>query len=374
MLALTVYGFDSGVVPSDFKSQRMMMRILLTGGAGFIGSNMVRYLLGEAVGETGLQIERLVTLDKLTYAGHRASLGRAAKGARHIFVEGDIGDSALVGALLREHEIDAILHLASESHVDRSIENPEAFIMTNLVGTYRLLEAFRQYLAESKPRTESRRRVFLHVSTDEVHGSLGAGEPPFSATTPMSPNSPYSATKAGSEHLVRAYQHTYGLPVIITRCSNNYGPRQFPEKLIPLMIGKTLTGGPLPVYGDGGNVRDWLYVEDHCRGLALALAQGQLGEIYMLGGRCELSNLEVVHAIIETLRELAPDRVSKTAAELIGFVRDRPGHDRRYAVDSSRIENELGWRRQENFATGMRKTVQWYLEHETWLRASEGGC
>lgn len=348
------------------------MRILVTGGAGFIGSNLVHYLLGEATRELGVEIGRVVTLDKLTYAGNRASLADLESDPRHLFVQGDICDSALVGSLLREQAIDAVMHLAAESHVDRSIDNPEEFIMTNVVGTYRLIEAFRRYLAETGRMTDGR-SAFLHVSTDEVFGSLGPGDPAFCEDTPYAPNSPYSASKAGSDHLARAYHHTYGLPVITTNCSNNYGPYQFPEKLLPLMIRKTLKGEPLPVYGDGSNVRDWLYVEDHCRGLAMALFRGVPGRTYVIGGKCEMRNIDVVHAIIDTVRELAPGNVTKSSDELITFVKDRPGHDRRYAIDPSRIGSELGWVPRESFSSGLRRTVQWYLDNEDWIRNIEDG-
>lgn len=348
------------------------MNILVTGGAGFIGSNLVHYLLGDASRELGVEIGKVVTLDKLTYAGNRSSLTDIDSDPRHVFVQGDIGDGMLAGALLREHAIDSVMHLAAESHVDRSIDNPEEFIMTNFVGTYRLIEAFRRYAVETGRMNDNKLR-FLHVSTDEVYGSLGPDDPAFCEDTPYAPNSPYSASKAGSDHLVRAYHHTYGLPVVTTNCSNNYGPYQFPEKLLPLMIRKTLKGEALPVYGDGSNVRDWLYVEDHCRGLAMALFRGTPGRTYVIGGKCEMKNIAVVRAIIETVRELAPDKVTKSADELITFVRDRPGHDRRYAIDPARIGNELGWQPRENFASGLRRTVQWYLDHEDWIRGIEDG-
>lgn len=348
------------------------MNLLVTGGAGFIGSNLVHYLLGAAAQDVGVKITRVVTLDKLTYAGNRSSLKDVEADPRHIFVQGDIGDSALVASLLHEHGIDTVMHLAAESHVDRSIDNPEEFIMTNFVGTYRLLEAFRKYAVETGRLSDPKLR-FLHVSTDEVYGSLSPDDPAFCEDTPYAPNSPYSASKAGSDHLARAYHHTYGLPVITTNCSNNYGPYQFPEKLLPLMIRKTLKGEPLPVYGDGSNVRDWLYVEDHCRGLVLALFRGIPGRTYVIGGKCEMRNIDVVHAIIETARELAPARVTKSADDLITYVKDRPGHDRRYAINPARIERELGWRPLENFASGLRRTVQWYLDHEDWVRAIEDG-
>ena len=338
-----------------------MKRILVTGGAGFIGSNLVRYLLGGAAEEQSVEIERVICLDKLTYAGCRESLADMASDPRFLLVEGDICDGERVGALLREHEIDSVMHLAAESHVDRSIDRPEEFIMTNVVGTYRLLEAYRQYALGT-------RRVggaFLHVSTDEVYGSLGPDDPAFSETSRYAPNSPYSASKAGSDHLARAYHQTYGVPVITTHCSNNYGPYQFPEKLIPLMIGKILSGEPLPVYGDGRHVRDWLYVEDHCRGLVTALLRGQAGETYLMGGKNELTNGELVRQLIQVVRELAPE----TAEARVISVTDRLGHDRRYAVDPARMESELGWFPRENFSSGLRKTVQWYLENEG-LRAS----
>lgn len=347
------------------------MRIIVTGGAGFIGSNLVHYLLDQASAEIGIHVELVVTLDKLTYAGNRESLADLDADPRHVFVQGDIGDSALVSKLLREHRIDAVMHLAAESHVDRSIDNPEEFIMTNFVGTYRLLEAVRRYWSDPDAGIVNPR--FLHVSTDEVYGSLGAEDPAFHEETPYAPNSPYSASKAGSDHLARAYHHTYGLPVVTTNCSNNYGPYQFPEKLLPLMIRKTLKGEPLPVYGDGLNVRDWLYVEDHCRGLVMALASGETGRTYVIGGKCEMRNIDVVRAIIETVRELAPGRVTRPADELITYVRDRPGHDRRYAIDPSRIGRELGWEPRENFTSGLSRTVRWYLDHEEWIHRIENG-
>lgn len=358
------------------------MRILVTGAAGFIGSNLVHYLLRDAADELGIVIDRVVSLDLLTYAGNRSSLADLDSDPRHVFVQGDIGDMNLVGSLLREHQIDAVMHLAAESHVDRSIDSPEEFIMTNFVGTYRLLESFRRYLVQSErvnpgsygsSFADGHHSAFLHVSTDEVFGSLGPNDAAFCETTPYSPNSPYSASKAGSDHLARAYHHTYGMPIVTTNCSNNYGPYQFPEKLLPLMIQKTLRGESLPVYGDGTNVRDWLYVEDHCRGLAMALLHGKFGETYVIGGKCEMRNIDVVHCIIDTVRELAPDRVTKSADELITFVKDRPGHDQRYAIDPSRIERELGWSPRENFTSGLRKTVQWYLDHEVWIRTIEDG-
>lgn len=356
------------------------MRILVTGGAGFIGSNLVRYLLGEASEELGVTIDLVVTLDKLTYAGNRSNLNEFNESPRHIFVTGDIGDTELVGALLRAHQIDAVMHLAAESHVDRSIDSPEEFIMTNIVGTYRLLETFRRYLIETGRMATALpfgslesggKTAFLHVSTDEVFGSLNANDPAFCETSAYSPSSPYSASKAGSDHLVRAYFHTYGVPVITTNCSNIYGPYQFPEKLLPLMIQKTLRGESLPVYGDGSNVRDWLYVNDCCRGLVIALIRGTFGEAYALGGKCEMRNIDVVHSIIQAVSELDPDRYTKSADELITFVNDRPGHDQRYAIDPSKIKRELGWSPRENFDSGLRRTIQWYLDHQDWIKMIE---
>ncbi len=358
------------------------MNILVTGGAGFIGSNLVHYLLGDASQDLGVSIDRVVTLDKLTYAGNPANLEEVEQDSRHQLVQGDICDEALVSKLMEEEDIDIVMHLAAESHVDRSIDSPEEFIVTNVLGTFRLLECFRGHVRKSgraqapgygKPISEGGNCLFLHVSTDEVFGSLSADDPAFCETTPYAPNSPYSASKAGSDHLARAYFHTYGMPVVTTNCSNNYGPYQFPEKLLPLMIRKTLRGESLPVYGDGSNIRDWLYVGDHARALALAATSGQPGEIYVVGGKCEMKNIDVVHALIEAVRELAPERKVKPADELITYVTDRPGHDRRYAVDPSRISNELGWQPKETFTTGLRKTVQWYLDHEDWIESIEDG-
>jgi dTDP-glucose 4,6-dehydratase len=352
------------------------MKILVTGGAGFIGSNLVQYLLDEASGELGIKIEKVVTLDKLTYAGNRSNLRQFDEDPRHVFVEGDIGNPILVAHLLREHGINAVMHLAAESHVDRSIDNPEEFVMTNFVGTYRLIEEFRRYVNEIgiSPNTPAinslkngSRVAFLHVSTDEVYGALSDTDPPFCESTPYAPNSPYSASKAGSDHLVRAYHHTYGLPVVTTNCSNNYGPYQLPEKLIPLVIRKILGGEAIPVYGDGSQVRDWLFVKDHCRGLAMALIRGVFGETYVIGGRCEMKNIDVVTTIIETIRELAHERHMKTTEELITYVKDRPGHDRRYAINPARIERELGWQPQEIFRSGIRQTILWYLNNENFL-------
>lgn len=341
-------------------------RILVTGGAGFIGSNLVHYLLGKAEKELGVTISKVVNLDKLTYAGNRSSLVGLQGDARHVFVQGDIQNGELVAYLLREHKINTIMHLAAESHVDRSIDGPREFIMTNFVGTFQLLDTARTYLKE----TADPDFRFLHVSTDEVFGSLGPSDPAFSETTPYAPNSPYSASKAGSDHLARAYVHTFHLPLVTTNCSNNYGPFQFPEKLMPLMIQKVIRGEKLPVYGDGSNVRDWLYVEDHCRGLTMAVLRGQVGETYNIGGKCEMKNIDVVHALIAAVNAERPD-LKRDPKELITFVTDRPGHDRRYAIDCSKIGRELGWEPQETFATGMRKTVRWYLDNATWIEEIE---
>lgn len=358
------------------------MNILVTGGAGFIGSNLVHYLLGDASSELGIVVGKVVTLDKLTYAGNPANLKDVERDTRHKLIEGDICDGGLVSAILEDHDIDIVMHLAAESHVDRSIDSPEEFIVTNVLGTFRLLDCFRHHVQQTgrskglgygKPISKGGNCMFLHVSTDEVFGSLSTGDPAFCETTPYSPNSPYSASKAGSDHLARAYFHTYGIPVVTTNCSNNYGPYQFPEKLLPLMIRKTLRGESLPVYGDGSNIRDWLYVGDHCRALAMAVFSGQTGEIYVVGGKCEMKNIDVVRAIIRTVAELAADRSIKTAEELIRYVTDRPGHDRRYAIDPTRIEAELGWTPKENFTSGLRKTVQWYLDHEEWIDSIESG-
>jgi len=358
------------------------MNLLVTGGAGFIGSNLVHYLLEEASADLGVAIDKVVTLDKLTYAGNSANLEDLESDPRHVLAVGDICDEKLVGPLLLEHDIDIVMHLAAESHVDRSIDSPEQFIVTNVLGTFRLLDCFRRYVQKTgrtkaagygKPIADGGNCMFLHVSTDEVFGSLSPEDPAFCETTPYAPNSPYSASKAGSDHLARAYFHTYGVPVVTTNCSNNYGPYQFPEKLLPLIIRKTLRGESLPVYGDGSNVRDWLYVGDHCSALALAAISGEPGETYVIGGKCEMKNIDVVHAIIRTVTELAPDREIKSPEELIRFVTDRPGHDQRYAINPERIGREFGWSPKETFATGLRKTVQWYLDHEEWIDSIESG-
>jgi dTDP-glucose 4,6-dehydratase len=327
--------------------------LLVTGGAGFIGSNFVL----QTIAQTS---EPVVNLDKLTYAGSLANLEALKGDARHTFVQGDIGDRGLVGTLLARHRPRAIVHLAAESHVDRSIEGPAEFIQTNIVGTFGLLEEARAYWM-ALPAEERAAFRFLHVSTDEVYGSLGPQDPAFSETTPYQPNSPYSASKAASDHLVRAYHHTYGLPTLVTNCSNNYGPRQFPEKLIPLMLHQALAGKPLPVYGDGQNVRDWLYVEDHCAALRAVLAKGRLGEVYNIGGGQEMKNIDLVRTLCALLDEAKP-RTGGSYADLITFVKDRPGHDRRYAIDSRKIQGELGWQPAESFASGLKKTVRWYLD------------
>jgi dTDP-glucose 4,6-dehydratase len=343
----------------------MQNAILVTGGAGFIGSNFILQQL-EADAATSL-----VNLDKLTYAGNLRNLEAVATDRRYEFVHGDIGDRGMVRCLLEKHQPSAILHFAAESHVDRSIRGPDDFIRTNVDGTFALLEEVRAYWT-SLSGNESKRFRFLHVSTDEVYGSLGPHDPPFSETTAYAPNSPYSASKAASDHLVRAYHHTYGLPTLTTNCSNNYGRFQFPEKLIPLMILNACDRKPLPVYGDGLNVRDWIYVADHCEAIALVLARGTPGETYNVSGWNEKPNLEIVHAVCDIVDEMAP-RAGGSRRELITFVKDRPGHDRRYAMDAQKIERELGWRPKETFETGIRKTVRWYLENEVWVRDVTSG-
>ncbi len=333
--------------------------ILVTGGAGFIGANFVMEWLAR-------EGEAVVNLDKLTYAGNLANLESLKDDARHVFVQGDIGDFDLVARLLKQHQPRAVINFAAESHVDRSIHGPGEFVQTNVVGTFNLLEAVRAYWGELEDHAKSAFR-FLHVSTDEVYGSLGKDDPAFSETTAYAPNSPYSASKAASDHLVRAYHHTYGLPVLTTNCSNNYGPLQFPEKLIPLVIHNAISGKPLPIYGDGSNVRDWLYVTDHCLGIMAALEKGRVGETYNIGGNTEKTNLEVVKTICAILDELHPDSPMVPHETLITYVKDRPGHDARYAINAEKIHNELGWTPQENFETGIRKTVAWYLQHQGWV-------
>ena len=340
--------------------------ILVTGGAGFIGAN---FILDWIAAERS----PVVNLDKLTYAGNLDNLAALKDDARHIFVRGDIGDSALVGQLLREHRPRAIVHFAAESHVDRSIHGPADFIETNINGTFRLLEAAREYW-NGLPDAERAAFRFLHVSTDEVYGSLGPDDAPFSETTAYAPNSPYSASKAASDHLVRAYHHTYGLPTLTTNCSNNYGAFQFPEKLIPLMILNALNGKPLPVYGDGQNVRDWLHVGDHCAAIREVLKGGRLGETYNIGGWNEKSNLEVIHTVCAILDEQRPAADGRPYASLITYVKDRPGHDRRYAIDARKLERELGWKPAETFETGIRKTVRWYLDNGAWVANITSGA
>jgi len=339
--------------------------LLVTGGAGFIGSNFLLQWIQQDSGP-------VVNLDKLTYAGNLRNLEPIANSPRYHFVHGDIADRDLVRALLKTHQPRAIVHFAAESHVDRSILGPEEFIRTNVGGTFAMLEEARAYWSALAPAEKERFR-FLHVSTDEVYGSLGPSDPPFHEETRYSPNSPYSASKAGSDHLVRAYYHTYQLPVLTTNCSNNYGPFQFPEKLIPLMILNARTGKPLPVYGDGQNVRDWLYVGDHCEAIRVVLAQGKPGETYNVGGWNEKKNLEIVDSIGALLDELSPNDPVVPHRRLVTFVKDRPGHDRRYAIDARKIERELHWRPKETFETGIRKTVLWYLQHEDWVREVTSG-
>ena len=343
-----------------------MQNVLVTGGAGFIGSNFVRYLLN-----TESQIH-LINLDALTYAGSLENLQDLPAPEHYEFVKGDIADRELVDMILQKFEIDTIVHFAAESHVDRSILGPQAFVQTNMLGTFTLLEAARQFWITEKSVSAKRAR-FQHVSTDEVFGSLGPHDPPFSETTPYAPNSPYAASKASSDHLVRAYAHTYGLPVTITNCSNNYGPCQFPEKLIPLMILNALEGKPLPVYGDGGQVRDWLFVEDHCEAIRLTLQKGTEGETYNVGGGNQPTNLEIVQTICDLLDELHPHASLKSRRKLITFVKDRPGHDRRYAMDIQKIKRELGWSPRFPLAEGLRQTVTWYLAHPQWVAAIRGG-
>lgn len=339
--------------------------ILVTGGAGFIGSNFVLDWLA-AGGEP------VLNLDALTYAGNPENLASLRGDPRHVFVQGDITDRALLDRLLAQHQPRAIVHFAAESHVDRSIHGPAAFVKTNVEGTFTLLEAARSHWARLAGADRDAFR-FHHVSTDEVYGSLGPQAPAFTETTAYEPNSPYSASKAASDHLVRAWHHTYGLPVITTNCSNNYGPYHFPEKLIPLMIVNALAGKPLPVYGDGLNVRDWLYVKDHCSAIRAVLAGGRPGETYNIGGWNEKTNIEIVRTVCALLDELRPDAAGPHD-RLISFVKDRPGHDRRYAIDARKIERELGWRPAETFETGIRKTVQWYLDHADWVARVQSGA
>jgi dTDP-glucose 4,6-dehydratase len=344
--------------------QRTSEMILVTGGAGFIGSNFVLDWLANGGGP-------LVNLDALTYAGNLENLSSLDGRADHVFVRGDICDRPLVDRLLARHRPHAIVHFAAESHVDRSIHGPAAFMQTNVTGTFTLLEATRSYFSSLDAESRAAFR-FLHVSTDEVYGSLGPQDPPFTETSRYEPNSPYSASKAASDHLVRAWHHTYGLPVLTTNCSNNYGPYHFPEKLIPLMIVNALASKPLPVYGDGMQVRDWLYVKDHCSAIRTVLARGKVGETYNVGGWNEQPNIEIVHSVCRLLDELRPDPAG-SYARLITYVTDRPGHDRRYAIDARKIERELGWRPAETFDTAIRKTVQWYLDHPAWVAHVQSG-
>ncbi len=340
--------------------------ILVTGGAGFIGANFVLDWLSD-------EREPVVNLDKLTYAGNRDNLARLDNDERHIFVHGDIGDLQLAASLLAQHQPRAIVNFAAESHVDRSIHGPEDFIQTNVVGTFHLLESTRAYWSALPPPARQAFR-FLHVSTDEVYGSLTADAPAFSETHRYEPNSPYSASKAASDHLVRAYHHTYGLPVLTTNCSNNYGPFHFPEKLIPLLIVNALAGKPLPVYGDGRQIRDWLYVKDHCSAIRRVLVAGRPGETYNIGGWNEKPNIEIVHTVCALLDELRPRADGKPYREQITYVADRPGHDRRYAIDARKIMRELGWQPAETFDSGIRLTVQWYLENQDWVTNVQSGA
>ncbi|MBK7663926.1 MAG: dTDP-glucose 4,6-dehydratase [Sterolibacteriaceae bacterium] len=339
--------------------------ILVTGGAGFIGANFIRDWLCE-IGEP------VVNLDALTYAGNPENFASINCDSRHLFVHGDICDRWVVDRLFLEHLPRAVVHFAAESHVDRSVLSPDVFVHTNVVGTFTLLEGARAYWS-ALPDTDRAAFRFLHVSTDEVYGSLGPGDPPFAETRAYQPNSPYSASKAASDHLVRAWHHTYGLPVLTTNCSNNYGPYQFPEKLIPLMIASALAGKPLPIYGDGMNVRDWLYVGDHCAAIREVLARGRVGETYNIGGWNEKPNIEIVKTVCALLDELAP-ATEGSYARLMTYVDDRPGHDRRYAIDARKIERELGWRPAETFETGIRKTVQWYLANRDWTARVQSGA
>ena len=342
------------------------MTLLVTGGAGFIGSNFVLDWLAQSD-------EPVVTLDKLTYAGNLQNLASLKGDARHVFVHGDFGDAALVQSLLARHQARAVVNFAAESHVDRSISGPGEFIQTNIVGTFTLLEAVRAYWGGLDAPAKAAFRL-LHVSTDEVYGSLAKAGAAFTEAHRYEPNSPYSASKAASDHLVRAYHHTYGLPVLTTNCSNNYGPFHFPEKLIPLVIVNALAGKPLPVYGDGQQIRDWLYVKDHCSAIRRVLQAGQAGETYNVGGWNEMPNLDIVHTVCALLDQLKPRADGKPYQDQISFVTDRPGHDRRYAIDARKIERQLGWRPAETFASGIRKTVQWYLDNQAWVANVQSGA
>ncbi len=342
------------------------MTLLVTGSAGFIGANFVLDWLS-------LSNETVVSVDKLTYAGNLANLHALDGDSRHLFVKGDIADKHLIMRLLNEHQPRAIINFAAESHVDRSIEGPEEFVQTNVVGTFRLLEAAREY-HQSLPEAQAAKFRLLHVSTDEVYGSLAPSDPAFHEERKYEPNSPYSASKAASDHFVRAYQHTYGLPVLTTNCSNNYGPYHFPEKLIPLVIHSALSGKPLPVYGDGQQIRDWLYVKDHCAAIRRVLEAGTPGETYNIGGCNEKTNLEVVHVLCDMLDQECPRTDARSYREQITFVKDRPGHDRRYAIDASKIQRELGWAPSETFESGIRKTVRWYLDNQGWVTNVTSGA
>lgn len=339
--------------------------MLVTGGAGFIGSNFILQWMAQ-------ETARVVNLDKLTYAGNLRNLERVSSDPRYCFVHGDVCDRDLLRGMFERYQPRAVVHFAAESHVDRSIHAPDDFIRTNVNGTFCLLEAARAHWTVLPERERADFR-FLHVSTDEVYGSLGPDDPPFCESTPYAPNSPYSASKAASDHLVRAYHHTYGLPTLTTNCSNNYGPYQFPEKLIPLMILNARAGKPLPVYGDGQNVRDWLFVEDHCEAVRAVLARGRVGETYNIGGWNQKRNLEVVETLCSALDELCPDDPVVPHRKLISFVKDRPGHDRRYAMDARKIERELEWKPRETFASGLRKTIDWYLHHQDWVKEVTDG-
>lgn len=339
--------------------------IIVTGGAGFIGSNFVLTWVKQGLG-------KVINLDKLTYAGNVANLDDIQGNADHVFVQGDIGDAALISKLLAEHQPRAVVNFAAESHVDRSIHGPEDFIQTNVVGTFHLLESVRAYWNQLPEQDKSAFR-FLHVSTDEVYGSLEKNDPAFTETKRYEPNSPYSASKAASDHLVRAYHHTYGLPVLTTNCSNNYGPRHFPEKLIPLVIHNALAGKALPIYGDGMQIRDWLFVEDHCSAIRRVLEAGKVGEVYNVGGWNEKPNIEVVKTLCKMLDEKSPRADGKSYAEQITYVTDRPGHDKRYAIDATKLHAELGWKPAETFETGIEKTVNWYLANQAWVKNVTSG-
>jgi dTDP-glucose 4,6-dehydratase len=343
----------------------MKSSILVTGGAGFIGSNFVLDWLAQSD-------ETVINLDKLSYAGNLQNLESLQGDARHVFVHGDIADKSLVADLCAQYRPRAVVNFAAESHVDRSIHGPEAFVQNNIVGTFHLLEAVRAFWSQLDVSAQTAFR-FVHVSTDEVYGSLKSNDPAFTEQHPHEPNSPYSASKAASDHLVRAWHHTYGLPVVTTNCSNNYGPYHFPEKLIPLVIVNALAGQPLPVYGDGQQIRDWLYVKDHCSAIRRVLEAGRIGETYNVGGWNEQANLSIVHAICDLLDKLRPRSDAKSYRQQIAFVTDRPGHDRRYAIDARKIERELGWRPAETFVSGLEKTVRWYLEHQSWVANVQSG-